>query len=56
MNRPASTSRKPGNRLAELMAALSIATDLGTGQPMEYAMTSAIVAIRLVAEIGVAAA
>ncbi len=34
-------------RLAELMAALSIATDLGMGQPMEYAMTTCIVAVRL---------
>src|SRR5262245_57799710 len=34
-------------RLAELMAALSIATDLGMGQPMEYAMTTCIVAMRL---------
>lgn len=34
-------------RLAELMAALSIATDLGMGQPMEYALTTCIVAVRL---------
>ena len=34
-------------RLAELMVALSIATDLGMGQPMEYAMTTCIVAMRL---------
>lgn len=34
-------------RLAELMAALSIATDLGMGQPMEFAMTTCIVAVRL---------
>lgn len=34
-------------RLAELMAALSMATDLGIGHPMEYAMTSCIVAVRL---------
>lgn len=36
-----------GVRLAELMAALSIATDLGMGQPMEHAMCSCIVAVRL---------
>ena len=34
-------------RLAELMAALSIATDLGMGQPMEYALTTCIIAVRL---------
>jgi hypothetical protein len=34
-------------RLAELMAALSIATDLGMGQPMEYAVSSRISATRL---------
>lgn len=39
-------------RLAELMAALSIATDLGMGQPMEYAMTTCIVAVRLGDEAG----
>jgi HD-GYP domain-containing protein (c-di-GMP phosphodiesterase class II) len=34
-------------RLAELMAALSTATDLAMGQPMEQAMASCIVAVRL---------
>ncbi len=34
-------------RLAELIAALSIATDLGMGQPMEYAMTTCILTMRL---------
>src|SRR5438105_5521856 len=36
-----------GVRLAELMAALSIATDLGMGQPLESALCSCVVAIRL---------
>lgn len=44
---PDPTAQNSGVRLAELMAALSIATDLGMGQPMEYAMTSCIVAVRL---------
>lgn len=45
---PDLTSVKNSNiRLAELMAALSIATDLGMGQPMEYPMTGCIVAVRL---------
>jgi len=38
---------KSGVRLAELMAALSIATDLGMGQPLETALSSCVVAIRL---------
>jgi HD-GYP domain-containing protein (c-di-GMP phosphodiesterase class II) len=36
-----------GVRLAELMAALSLATDLGMGQPMEFALSSCILAVRL---------
>ena len=36
-----------GVRLAELMAALSIATDLGMGQPLETALRSCVVAMRL---------
>src|SRR5881628_2650849 len=34
-------------RAAELVAALSIATDLGTGQPLEHAMRTAALAVRL---------
>ena len=41
---PASSS---GVRLAELMAMLSIATDLGMGQPLESALCSCVVAMRL---------
>ena len=52
MNKPPSASPDTGVRLAELMAALSIATDLGMGQPMEFAMTSCIVAVRLGAAAG----
>jgi len=40
----------PGNtdlRLAELVVALSLATDLGVGQPMEYALRSCVLAVRL---------
>src|SRR4030088_2516977 len=36
-----------GVRLSELMAALSIATDLGMGQPLETALCSCVVAMRL---------
>jgi HD-GYP domain-containing protein (c-di-GMP phosphodiesterase class II) len=34
-------------RAAELVGALSIATDLGTGQPLEHAVRSAVLAVRL---------
>ncbi len=34
-------------RLAELMAAISLATDLGMGQPLEYALCVCVLAVRL---------
>jgi hypothetical protein len=34
-------------RLSELMAALSLATDLGMGQPVEFAWQACAVALRL---------
>jgi HD-GYP domain-containing protein (c-di-GMP phosphodiesterase class II) len=37
----------PGLRQAEIIMALSLATDLGTGRPMEWAMRSALLGIRL---------
>src|SRR5262245_14545359 len=43
-----STSSMTSNlRLAELMAALSIATDFGMGQPLEFALQACVVAMRL---------
>ena len=33
-------------RLAELMATLSLATDLGTGQPMEHALRTCLLALK----------
>src|SRR5215510_4193172 len=39
-------------RLAELIAALSLATDLGMGQPMEFALSSCILAVRLAEKCG----
>src|SRR5436190_10528800 len=41
-----------GVRLAELMAALSMATDLGMGQPLESALCSCVVAMRLGEALG----
>jgi hypothetical protein len=39
-------------RLAELMAALSVATDLGTGQPLEFAQCACVLAMRLGERLG----
>ncbi|HEX2036564.1 MAG TPA: HD domain-containing phosphohydrolase [Chloroflexota bacterium] len=40
-------------RLAELVAALSLATDLGMGQPMEHALRTCLLAVRLAQALGV---
>jgi HD-GYP domain-containing protein (c-di-GMP phosphodiesterase class II) len=42
-------------RLAEVIAALSLATDLGMGQPLEFALTSCVLATRLGAGLGMPA-
>ncbi len=34
-------------RAADLVGALSLATDLGTGQPLEHALRTAVLAVRL---------
>ena len=39
-------------RLAELVAALSLATDLGTGQPMEHALRVCLFSVELSGELG----
>lgn len=39
-------------RLAELIAALSLATDLGLGQPMEHVLRSCRISLRLADELG----
>ncbi len=41
-----------GVRLAELMAALSIATDLGLGQPPEFSLSACVLAVRLAEKCG----
>src|SRR5690349_17926115 len=45
-------SADSGVRLAELMAALSLATDLGMGQPVETALASCVVVMRLGEALG----
>ena len=41
-----------GVRLAEVVAALSLATDLGMGQPLEHALCSCVLAVRLGEALG----
>lgn len=41
-----------GVRLAELMSALSLATDLGMGQPLEFALQACVVGMRLGEKLG----
>jgi len=42
-----------GPRLAEVVAALSLATDLGLGQPMEHGLRSCLIAQRLAEVVGI---
>jgi hypothetical protein len=42
-----------GVRLAELVAAFSLATDLGLGQPMEHVLRSWVIATRLGDRMGI---
>ncbi len=46
------TSPQPGLRQAEIIMALSLATDLGTGRPLEWAMRSALLGVRLGEALG----
>src|ERR1700742_2968935 len=39
-------------RLVELVAALSLAADLGLGQPMEHGMRACVIATRLASRLG----
>src|ERR687887_872136 len=44
--------RRPGVPLAEIVAVLSLATDLGYGQPMEHVLRSCALALRLSESLG----
>ncbi len=46
------TTSAPPVRLAEFMTCLSVATDLGMGQPSDYAMTACVVGVRLGEALG----
>jgi HD-GYP domain-containing protein (c-di-GMP phosphodiesterase class II) len=43
---------QPGVRLAELVATLSLGTDLGMGQPMEHVLRQSLIALRLAERLG----
>ncbi len=45
-------SNQPSLRLAELMASLSLAMDLGTGQPLEWVMKCCLLGVRLAELLG----
>jgi HD-GYP domain-containing protein (c-di-GMP phosphodiesterase class II) len=47
LDRPNSPPRAGRIRAAEVVGALSLATDLGTGQPLEHALRTAVLAVRL---------
>ncbi|HLJ32457.1 MAG TPA: HD domain-containing phosphohydrolase [Ktedonobacteraceae bacterium] len=47
------TANRADIRLAELMGALSLATDLGMGQPMEYALCVCVLSVRLGEALGI---
>ena len=42
-------------RLAELLASVSLATDLGTGQPLGHAMRTCVLAVAIAEELGCSA-
>jgi hypothetical protein len=46
------TAGATGVRLAELVAALSLTTDLGLGQPIEHMLRSSVIAMRLAEAAG----
>jgi HD-GYP domain-containing protein (c-di-GMP phosphodiesterase class II) len=50
-----SDQRESGIRLAELVAAFSLATDLGLGQPVEHVLRSWLIAARLGDQVGLSA-
>src|SRR5205814_6860168 len=53
VSRASETACVDGNvRLIELMAALSLATDLGTGQPMEHGLRTCVLAARAGEQLG----
>jgi hypothetical protein len=50
--RPTGTRLRPRLRLAELIGALSLATDVGSGLPFGQGLRAALIAVRLSEEVG----
>jgi len=50
--RVAAGDRRTSTHLAELVAALSLASDLGVGQPMEHALRTCLLAVELGRALG----
>ncbi|HEY1643869.1 MAG TPA: HD domain-containing phosphohydrolase [Streptosporangiaceae bacterium] len=48
----AELAAQPGVRLAELLAVLSLATDLGMGQPMDHVLRQCLISLRLAQSLG----
>jgi len=46
------TAERPEIRLSELVALLSLGTDLGLGQPMEHMINACLIALRLAERLG----
>jgi hypothetical protein len=47
-----SPSARSGFRLTEVLAAVALATDLGTGQPTEHSLRTCVLAVGLAGELG----
>jgi len=43
---------RPGIQLAELLGVLSLAADLGMGQPMEHVLRQSLICLRLAEQLG----
>jgi HD-GYP domain-containing protein (c-di-GMP phosphodiesterase class II) len=52
---PVATAQDSGLRRGEIIAALSLATDLSMGQPVEFALKSCVLAMRIAETLGLAA-
>lgn len=53
MTRPVAPIERASVKLAELVATLSLATDLGRGEPMEHSLRQTVIALRIADRVGV---
>ena len=52
---PSASARPSGPRRGEIIAALSLATDLSMGQPVEFALKSCVLGMRIGEVLGLGA-